>query len=97
MSILPNLLRSLLITSVFSFAAPIILIGTTLVGVSLLGYIPVLEAIAQSASEQIIQVLATFGSDRAWEGLVVIGLVCSLVGVLFDTYTFYRHQNLRNP
>jgi hypothetical protein len=26
---------------------------------------------------------------------VVIGLTCSFVGALFDTYAFYRYQNLR--
>jgi len=91
---LPNFLRSLLLTSVFSFVAPIVLVGGAWISLSLIGYIPGLEG--KSIAEQILQFLATFGSGNSFRGLVVIGLTCSLVGVLFDTYAFYRYQSLRN-
>lgn len=96
MSILPNFLRSLLLTSVLSFVAPILLLGGVLVSLSLIGYIPGLEGSTQLITEQILQFLATFGSGNPFQGLVVIGLTCSLVGALFDTYAFYRYQGLRN-
>ena len=94
MSILPNFLRSLLLTSVFSFVAPIVLFGGALVSLSLIRYIPGLEG--KSIAEQILQFLATFGSGNSLRGLVVISLTCSLVGALFDTYAFYRYKSLRD-
>lgn len=96
MSILPSYLRSLLLTIIFSFITPMLLIGGALVSVFLSGHIPGLQAISQAIAEHILQFLATFGSHNPWRGIVVIGLTCSLVGALFDTYTFYRYQHLRN-
>lgn len=95
MSILPNFLRSLLLTIIFSFVAPMLLVGVALVSLSLIGYIPGLQGVGQAIAAQILQVLATFGSGSSLQGLVVIGLTCSLVGALFDTYAFYRYQILR--
>lgn len=96
MSTLPNLLRSLLLTSIFSFIVPVFLVGSVLAFLVGLGYIPFLEAVSQVGVVQISHFLAVFGNGSALQGLIVIGLVCSLVGVLFDTYTFYRYQNLRD-
>ncbi len=95
MCILPNFLRSLLLTIVLSFIAPLFLVGGTIVSVSLIGYLPGPEGIAEAIAEQILQFLATFGSGNPLRGLVVISLTCSLVGALFDTYAFYRYQTLR--
>ncbi len=96
MSILPSYLRSLLLTIIFSFITPMLLVGGILFSISLLSYIPGWQAMAQATDEQILQFLATFGSRSPFRGLVVIGLTCSLVGALFDTYAFYRYQHLRN-
>lgn len=73
-----------------------LLIGGALVSIFLIGHIPGLQAMSQAIAEHILQFLATFGSHHAWRGIVVISLTCSLVGALFDTYTFYRYQHLRN-
>lgn len=96
MSTLPNLLRSLLLASLFSFAVPVGLIGMVWGGMALVGHIPQLTALSQASMDQIEHFLQVFGSGSAVNGLLVIGLVCSLVGALFDTYTFYRYQNFRN-
>ena len=95
MSILPNFLRSVMLTIVLSFVAPISLVGGALVSLALIGCIPGPKAIAQLIAEQILQFLATFGSGSPFRGLIVISLTCSLVGALFDTYAFYRYQSLR--
>ncbi len=95
MSIFPNYLRSLLLTSILSFAAPILLLGGMLASVSILRYIPVLENIGQTSTAQILKFLAIFGSGCPFEGLMVIGFTCSIAGALFDTYAFYNYQNLR--
>ena len=95
MSLLPNFLRSLLLAIVFSFVAPMLLIGGGLLSVSLVGLIPGLQATGQAIIEQLLQFLAVFGNGSCLRGVVVIGLTCSVVGALFDTYAFYRYQNLR--
>lgn len=95
MSILPNFLRSLLLTSFLSFSAPVLLVGGMLASLCLLSYIPGIEIIGQSGVESVCQFLTTFGNGNPIEGVVVIGLTCALVGGLFDTYAFYRHQTLR--
>jgi hypothetical protein len=96
MSTLPNLLRSLLLTSIFTFLAPVLLICILLAGSAVISYVPHLEAFGSGSLEQIANFLKVFGSGSVWRGITVIGLVGSLVGILFDTYTFYRFQNLRD-
>lgn len=95
MSILSNFLRSLLLSIILSFVAPMLLVGAVLVGTSIIRYIPGLQRFSCAIAEQILQFLATFGSGSPLHGLLVISLTCSLVGGLFDTYAFYRYQNLR--
>ncbi|NJO40688.1 MAG: hypothetical protein HC769_06035 [Cyanobacteria bacterium CRU_2_1] len=96
MSILPNLLRSLLLTSIFSFLVPVVLIGIILISLIAVGYVPKLELISKAGIEHVSYFLLVFGSGSVVQGVVTIGSVGSLVGILFDTYTFYRHQNLRD-
>jgi len=95
MSILPNFFRSLILASLLSFAAPIVLFGGVLASLSLLSYIPLVEAIAQFTQAQILQFLAVFGNGCPLEGILTIGFTFSIVGAMFDTYAFYRYQNLR--
>lgn len=92
MSILALFVRSLLLTTVFSFAAPILLIGGIGACLYTIGYLPGMAAISQAGAEQIWSFLATFGSGQPIQGLVAIGLTCSLVGALFDAYVFYWEQ-----
>ncbi|MGJ3247226.1 MAG: hypothetical protein ACFE0I_14285 [Elainellaceae cyanobacterium] len=96
MSNFSNLLRSLLIASIVSFAMPVTLIGMVLIGFSVIGVVPYFESIRQVGIEQVLEFLSIFGSGRPLQGVIVIGLACSLVGVLFDSFTLYRQQNLRN-
>jgi len=81
-------LRSLLLASLLSFLAPIALIGGTISILLLLGFIPGLMSFAQASASQILAFLETFGSGNAWEGTLVIGCACGVVGALFDTYIF---------
>ncbi len=96
MSILPNFLRSLLLTTLLSFVAPIALVIVLLAALSGIGCIPGLETISQAGTAQLSQFLAVFGSGCPVEGVIVIGLTCSFVGALFDTYAFYRYQSLND-
>lgn len=95
MSILPNFLVSLLLSSVLSFAVPSLLIGVGLASFSFLCYVPGLDVLGESGVNQLLQFLATFGSGSPLQGWLIIGLTCSLVGALFDAYAFYRYQNWR--
>ncbi|MBZ8180301.1 hypothetical protein [Oscillatoria salina] len=90
----PNLIRSLLVSSLISFAAPIFSIGTILAVLSLIGYVPGLELVGKTAAEGVVDFLTVFGSGCAWNGIVTIAFCCALVGGLFDLSTFYRYQHL---
>ncbi|MEG4320193.1 MULTISPECIES: hypothetical protein [unclassified Microcoleus] len=92
MSIFPNFLRSLLLTSLLSFVAPLLLIGAGLTSCSLICLVPALQAVGRSGEDQILQFLATFGSGCPLQGFLVIGLAFGLVGALFDTYAAYQHS-----
>ncbi len=64
-------------------------------GSFLVRYITGLQIIGQSGAESIWQFLAIFGSGSPSEGILAIAFTFGLVGVLFDTYAFYRYQTLR--
>ena len=95
MSIIMNFLRSLLLTVIFTFAAPIFFIGGLLSIVSLFGYLPGLQSVTAAIATHILLFLTIFGSGAPLQGLFVISLTCSFVGALFDTYAYYRCQILR--
>ncbi|MEC4985392.1 MAG: hypothetical protein SAJ37_16145 [Oscillatoria sp. PMC 1068.18] len=90
----PNLIRSVLVSSLISFTAPIFTIGTVFAGLSLVAYIPGLELVGKTAVEGVVTFLAVFGNGCAWNGMLTIAFCCALVGSLFDLSTFYRYQQL---
>jgi hypothetical protein len=89
-------LRSLLLASAISFATPILLIASLLFSLFIVSQVPIMQTIACAIAAQVLNVLSVFGSGSSVEGALVIGLTCSLVGALFDTYAFYRHQILHD-
>ena len=90
-----NFLRSLLLSIIFSFVAPIIFVGGVLLILSLASLFPGLQAPTEIIAVQISKFLAVFDSGIPMQGLFVICLTCSFVGALFDTYVYYRCQILR--
>jgi len=86
MNLLPNFFRSLLLTILLCFVVPTLLVTFLLASVSLIGYVPGLETIGQTAATLVLRFLAVFGNGRPVQGVIVIGFTCSLVGALFDTY-----------
>ncbi|MGE5658973.1 MAG: hypothetical protein ACM37W_20450 [Actinomycetota bacterium] len=90
MSIGPNFLRSVLLTSLFSFVVPTLLIGGGWTSFCLISYLPFLKGIGQSGADLIWQFLATFGSGHPLQGFLVIGITFSLVGALFDAYAYHQ-------
>lgn len=97
MSILPNLVRSLILTGIFSFLAPVAFIGVILATLLVIGYIPHLEIVGKAGVAQVWHFLSIFGSGNVLHGILTIATTASLVAILFDAYTFYRYQNLRDP
>ncbi|MBF2063486.1 MAG: hypothetical protein IGS39_03500 [Calothrix sp. C42_A2020_038] len=95
MNLLISFLRSLLLTIIFSFTAPMIFVGALLASFMLVGYIPGLQNAASAVANLILDFLATFGNGTPIRGLITIALTCSFVAVLFDTYVHYRYQILR--
>lgn len=81
-------LRSLLLAVIFSFIAPIVLMGSTLVLLLLIGYGPGVMQFGQVCASQLLSFLEIFGNGSAWEGMIVIGCTCAVAGGLFDTYIF---------
>lgn len=95
MSIFTNFLRSLLLTTAFSFIAPMFFFGGVLVFLNVSGYVPGLQALTEKIPTHILHFLATFGTGSPINGLFVISLTCGFVGALFDIYAYYRCQILR--
>lgn len=95
MTVMTNFLRSLVLSIIFSFVAPMFLFGITLLALSLVGYIPGLQGVTEVITTSVMEFLAIFGSGTPVGGLFVICLTCSFVGGLFDTYAYYRYQILR--
>jgi hypothetical protein len=94
MSFSLNFLRSLILASILSFLMPVGFLSLLLTGLFLSGQLPFLQTPSQAALHQFLQFLATFGNGDAVEGLLVIGIVGSFVGVLFDTFVLYQQQYL---
>jgi hypothetical protein len=90
-----GLLRSVILASFFSFIAPILAIAFFLALLLLVGSLPGLEGLSQVAIAQVFLFLKVFGNGSLVQGLVIIAVVCSFVGVLFDSYIFYRDHKLR--
>ncbi|MEH2401998.1 hypothetical protein [Nostoc sp.] len=95
MTIFINFLRSLLLTIIFSFVAPMLLVGGGLFLLSLIGHFPGLQELTEAIATEIMHFLAIFGSGTPLRGLFVISLTWSFVGALFDMYAYYRCQILR--
>ncbi|MEA5594369.1 hypothetical protein [Rivularia sp. UHCC 0363] len=95
MTMFTNFLRSLVLSIIFSFVAPMIFVGGTLLSLSLVSLVPGLQTVTEIIVNQISNFLAAFGSGTPLQGLFVICLTCSFVGALFDTYVYYRCQILR--
>lgn len=87
-SITISYLRSLLLAVLLSFLTPIALIGSAIVLLLSIGLVPGLMPFGQACATQFLSFLETFGNGSAWEGVIVIGCSCAVVGAMFDTYIF---------
>ena len=85
-------LVSLTVTTLLSFAAPVILIGLILGFLLIISYLPSLAIFGSSGTLQILGFLAVFGNGNPLEGVITLGLTLSIAGILLDIFNFYRCQ-----
>jgi hypothetical protein len=96
MSIVPPIVRSVLLTSLLSFVMPWLFVAIALASLCLVSYIPQLTMLGNAGAQLVLQVLATFGSGNALHGITIVGVTCAFVGALFDAFASARYQHVRN-
>ena len=89
-----RLISSLVLTTAFTFSAPMALTGLLLGLLILIGYIPGCYWLATNCAEKITGFLAVFGSGYPVQGIIVISLAFAFVGGVFDIFNFYRYQSM---
>jgi hypothetical protein len=85
---------SLLLTTLVSFAAPVVFFTLILGSFALVSYFPFTNVWAENIYEQIWNFLAVFGEGSGSIGILTIATTCAIVGCLFETLNFYRHRIL---
>jgi hypothetical protein len=82
------------ITAIVTFLLPLLLLGGTLVVVAILAVVFPAVATFQTVPYKIKDFLSILGNGDAWQGALLLGSVSCLVGMLFDSYAFYRYQGV---
>jgi hypothetical protein len=77
-------------TAVVAGLLPVVIVGVILVGLGLAQACIPGGNLNAPWSHPLIGVLAVLGSGDPRQGLITMGATSSLVGMLFDTYTFYH-------
>jgi hypothetical protein len=85
-----------LVSTVFSFVTPVIIVAGTLAMLHTAGYIPGFSWITQIGTSQIWGFLAVFGSGCPLQGMFTIGIAFAVVGSLFDLFNFSLYQGVKN-
>lgn len=81
-------------TALVAGLLPLVIVGLMLVGLGLAqACVPGVNLYAQG-SHHLMGVLAVLGSGDPGQGMITMGATSSLVGMLFDTYTFCSGRNM---
>ncbi|GAB4539220.1 MAG: hypothetical protein Tsb0014_29430 [Pleurocapsa sp.] len=96
MRIVLSFLISISLAALFSFAAPVVLVGTILGFLLIISYLPGLAMLGNTGAIQVLEFLAVFGNGKPVDGILILGLTVSIVGILLDMVNFYRYQILRD-
>ncbi len=91
-----NLFRSLLLSVLLSFVAPVLFLGAVLGSLLTLSYIPGIALLGQMGQELMLSFLSTFGEGYPLQGALTIGVTCGMVGGLFDVFNFCLYQDVRS-
>lgn len=89
-----QLFSSLLLTLGICFVTPAISLGMALGALTLGAWSP-LSTISSIGKEYLVDFLVTFGAGDVISGVVIICLTVSIVGGLFDMFTFYKYGYLK--
>lgn len=90
-----SLLRSLLFSTILSFAIPLIAVGGILGTLYTASYVPGIACVGQIGATQIVRFLSVFGSGYPVQGILIIGGTFAVAGSLFDLFNFYVNQGSR--
>jgi hypothetical protein len=92
----PRFWSSLLLTGLFSFLAPVLLLSSAWLGLyGLEQLLPPCRDLAVGAIDQLQNFLQIFGAGSTWQGLVTLGTAGATVGILFETYALSLSRPLR--
>ena len=94
--IVDNFLVSLILATLMSFTASVILVGGILGILLAVSYIPGLVEFGREGAIQVLDFLATFGNGKPLQGMLTLAVTVSIVGILLDILNFYRYQSLRD-
>lgn len=89
-----QLFSSLILTLVICFMLPAIGLGVAL-GTLTLGVWSPLSTISELGRDHLVDVLMIFGAGNLSHGVVIICLTASIVGGLFEMFTFYKYLYLK--
>jgi hypothetical protein len=90
-----TLLRSLLFSTLLSFVAPVLLVGSILAALLATSHVPGFTWVSQTVFSQILQFLTIFGDGYPLQGMLTIAFTFAFVGSLFDLFNFYVYQTNR--
>lgn len=86
-------LQSLAMTAVVAGILPMALMGLMIFGLGLVqACVPRMDLYGQGI-HRLIDVLTVLGNGDPRQGVLTIAATASLVGMLFDTYTFYQGRS----
>ncbi|MGI0482542.1 hypothetical protein ACN4EE_17385 [Geminocystis sp. CENA526] len=94
MNIWLSLFFSLFLTTLVSFAVPVVFLTTMLAGLLVVSHVPLIGVWGENLYEQIWNFLAVFGEGSGSIGILTIAVTCSIVGFLFESLNFYRYRIL---
>lgn len=89
-----QLFFSLILTLVICFVLPAVSLGVALGALTLGAWSP-LSAVSAVGKDYLVDFLITFGAGDVVQGVVIICLTISIVGGLFEMFTFYKYLYLK--
>lgn len=89
-----RLFGSLILTLVICFMLPAVGLGVALGALTLGGWSP-LSALSTVGKDYLVDFLITFGAGDVLQGVVIICMTISIVGGLFEMFTFYKYVYLK--
>ncbi len=94
MNIWLPLFFSLSLTTLVSFATPVILFIFILGFMAVVSHLPLINIWGEKVYEQVCNFLALFGEGSGSIGILTIALTCAIAGLLFESFNFYRRYRV---